>query len=92
MKACGKVALDQESGYKINIRVEWKMKNGTAWFNLRTALINLMKQMQRVDPKAYFQSGVTKTYYKTPDKIPTGNTFSKAFATKQDYKRDDPPL
>eukprot|EP00957_Ditylum_brightwellii_P091225 6945044-Ditylum_brightwellii.AAC.1 len=48
--------------------------------------------MQQVDPKAYFQSSITKTYYKNPDKIPTGNTFSKAFATKQDYERDDSPL
>eukprot|EP00957_Ditylum_brightwellii_P123969 9450165-Ditylum_brightwellii.AAC.1 len=48
--------------------------------------------MQPVDSKAYFQSSVTKTYYKNLDEIPTGDTFSKAFATKQDYQRDDPPL
>eukprot|EP00957_Ditylum_brightwellii_P211872 15366704-Ditylum_brightwellii.AAC.2 len=92
MKARGKTAPDQESVYNTDIKVEWKMKNRTARFNLRTALITLMKQMQQVDPKAFFQSGVTQAYYKNQDKIPTGDTFSKAFATKQDYKRDDPPL
>eukprot|EP00957_Ditylum_brightwellii_P169869 12928992-Ditylum_brightwellii.AAC.1 len=30
MKACGKIALDQESVYKTDIKVEWKMKNRTA--------------------------------------------------------------
>eukprot|EP00957_Ditylum_brightwellii_P174497 13286217-Ditylum_brightwellii.AAC.1 len=56
------------------------MKNGTAWFNLHTALITPMKHMQ--------QRHITST----KDEISTGDTFSKAFATKQDYKRDDPPL
>eukprot|EP00957_Ditylum_brightwellii_P013670 1030048-Ditylum_brightwellii.AAC.1 len=92
MKACGKTTLDQKTVYKTDIKVELKMKNGTARFNIRNAFITLMKQMQQVDPKAYFQSGVTKAYYKNPDKIPTGSTFSKAFVTKEDYKIDDPPL
>eukprot|EP00957_Ditylum_brightwellii_P095461 7271463-Ditylum_brightwellii.AAC.1 len=92
MKARGKIALVQESCYKTDIKVEWKMKNGTVQFNLRTAIITLMKQMQQVDPKAYFQSSITKAYYKNPDEIPMGNTFSKAFATKRDYKKDDPLL
>eukprot|EP00957_Ditylum_brightwellii_P186697 14215940-Ditylum_brightwellii.AAC.1 len=30
MKACGETALDQESVYKTDIKVEWKMKNGRA--------------------------------------------------------------
>eukprot|EP00957_Ditylum_brightwellii_P042245 3199102-Ditylum_brightwellii.AAC.1 len=30
MKSCGKTVLDQESVYKTDIKVEWKMKNGTA--------------------------------------------------------------
>eukprot|EP00957_Ditylum_brightwellii_P009563 721222-Ditylum_brightwellii.AAC.1 len=84
MKVCGKVALHQESGYKIDIKVEWKMKNGMTRFNLRIALITLMKHMQQVDPKAYFQSGVTEKYFKNPDEIPTGDMFSKDFVTKQD--------
>eukprot|EP00957_Ditylum_brightwellii_P074434 5655380-Ditylum_brightwellii.AAC.1 len=30
VKACGKTALDQESVYKTDMTVEWKIKNGTA--------------------------------------------------------------
>eukprot|EP00957_Ditylum_brightwellii_P060098 4563989-Ditylum_brightwellii.AAC.1 len=92
MQEIGEISLDKEVGYKTNIKVMWKLKHGATKFDLCNALIILMKKIQQVDDKAYFQSSITNNVHKQPGNIPTGETFNKEFAMKQDYIRNDPPL
>eukprot|EP00957_Ditylum_brightwellii_P076379 5805259-Ditylum_brightwellii.AAC.1 len=78
------MAIDTESGFQINVQIEWVMADRCTWFNLCAALVIVLEKMQGVNPSLYMESKISNTMWKKPTNIPTGNNFSTAFDTKQE--------
>eukprot|EP00957_Ditylum_brightwellii_P054977 4166927-Ditylum_brightwellii.AAC.1 len=83
MKVRGEEAIDAEGRLKTLVKIEWQMQQGCMSFDIRTALINLLTTMSKVDPALYVQCSITNEIWKASGKIPTGNEFTTALDVKQ---------
>eukprot|EP00957_Ditylum_brightwellii_P028082 2119970-Ditylum_brightwellii.AAC.1 len=61
------------------VEVQWVLKLGSTTFNVRTALLALLKSMATVDDTIYLEMGKTKEVVQDPADLPTAKEFTEAF-------------
>eukprot|EP00957_Ditylum_brightwellii_P142584 10862869-Ditylum_brightwellii.AAC.1 len=79
MKEQGESCVDDESVLKTPVEVQWVLKLGSTTFNVRTALLALLKSMATVDNTIYLKTGETKVVVRDPADLPTAKEFTEAF-------------
>eukprot|EP00957_Ditylum_brightwellii_P198264 15107926-Ditylum_brightwellii.AAC.1 len=60
MKERGEGYVGDESKIKTPVEAQWVLKLGSTMFNVRAALLALLKRMATVDDTIYLETGETK--------------------------------
>eukprot|EP00957_Ditylum_brightwellii_P027508 2079165-Ditylum_brightwellii.AAC.1 len=71
MKEQGEGYVEDESVLKTPVEVQWVLKLGSTTFNVRTALLALLKSMATVNNTIYLKTGETKVVVRNPADLPT---------------------
>eukprot|EP00957_Ditylum_brightwellii_P123758 9434554-Ditylum_brightwellii.AAC.1 len=83
MKEQGKGYVEDESILKILVEAQWVLKLGSTVFNIRAALLALLKHMATVNNTIYLETGETKVVVQDPADLPTAKEFMEAFKVMQ---------
>eukprot|EP00957_Ditylum_brightwellii_P015924 1199180-Ditylum_brightwellii.AAC.1 len=83
MKERGEGYVEVESVLKTPVEVQWVLKLGSTMFNIRTALLALLKSMATVDNTIYLETGEAKVVVRNPAVLPTTKEFTEAFKVTQ---------
>eukprot|EP00957_Ditylum_brightwellii_P158901 12094533-Ditylum_brightwellii.AAC.1 len=79
MRERGEGYVEDESKIKTPVEAQWVLKLGSTAFNIRTALLALLKRMATVDDTIYIKTGETKVVVQDPANLPTAKDFTEAF-------------
>eukprot|EP00957_Ditylum_brightwellii_P170134 12951084-Ditylum_brightwellii.AAC.1 len=90
MKEQGKRYVDDESVLKTPVKAQWVLKLGSMTFNVRAALLALLKRMATVDNTIYLETGKTKVVVRDPADLPTAKEFMEAFKVMQKEEQNRP--
>eukprot|EP00957_Ditylum_brightwellii_P019520 1472472-Ditylum_brightwellii.AAC.1 len=71
IKERGESYVEDESIMKTPVEVQWVLKLGSTTFNMRAALLALLKSMATVDDTIYLETGETKEVVQDPADLPT---------------------
>eukprot|EP00957_Ditylum_brightwellii_P182104 13874738-Ditylum_brightwellii.AAC.1 len=83
MKEQGGGYVDDKSVLKTPVEAQWVLKLGSMAFNVRTALLALLKGMATVDDTIYLKTGETKVVVRNPADLPTAKEFMEQDAFQQ---------
>lgn len=84
MKKRGDEAVTPEGGFNINIKMEWVQEKQNSPFNIRAAIIGVIKVMKTVDKDIKIKSKETGEQWEKMEDIPKGKAFKNAFEVKQE--------
>eukprot|EP00957_Ditylum_brightwellii_P065470 4966675-Ditylum_brightwellii.AAC.1 len=85
-----KVHVDNKSEIKTPVELQWVLKLGCTTFNVRAALLELLKHMATVDATIYIKTGETKAVVRDPTDLPTAKDFTEAFKVTQKEEHNRP--
>eukprot|EP00957_Ditylum_brightwellii_P183479 13976205-Ditylum_brightwellii.AAC.1 len=83
MKERGEGFVDNESEIKTPVEARWVLKLGNTTFNVRAALLLLLKRMATVDNTIYIKTGETKVVVQDPADLPMAKDFTEEFKVTQ---------
>eukprot|EP00957_Ditylum_brightwellii_P129437 9874376-Ditylum_brightwellii.AAC.1 len=90
MRERGEGYIDDESEIKTPVEAQWVLKLGSTTFNVRAALLALLKHMATVDDTIYIETGETKVVVRDPTDLPTAKDFTEAFKVMQKEEHNRP--
>eukprot|EP00957_Ditylum_brightwellii_P194785 14836871-Ditylum_brightwellii.AAC.1 len=90
MKEQGEGYVEDKSMLKTPVEVQWVLKLGSTTFNVRAALLALLKSMTTVDDTIYLETGETKVVVCNPADLSTTKEFTEAFKVTQKEERNRP--
>eukprot|EP00957_Ditylum_brightwellii_P171373 13046277-Ditylum_brightwellii.AAC.1 len=90
MKERGESYVEDASKMRTPVEVQWVLKLGSTTFNVRAALLALLKSMVTVDDTIYLETGKTKEVVRDPVDLPTAKGFTEAFKVTQKKERNKP--
>eukprot|EP00957_Ditylum_brightwellii_P177837 13546037-Ditylum_brightwellii.AAC.1 len=90
MKEQGEGYVEDKHVLKTPVEVQWVLKLDSTAFNIRTALLALLKSMATVDDTIYLETGETKVVVHDPADLPTAKEFTEAFKVTQKEERNRP--
>eukprot|EP00957_Ditylum_brightwellii_P022707 1712957-Ditylum_brightwellii.AAC.1 len=61
------------------VEVQWVLNLDSTTFNVRAALLALLKSMATVDDTIYLETGETKEVVQDPADLPIAKEFTEAF-------------
>eukprot|EP00957_Ditylum_brightwellii_P155692 11852969-Ditylum_brightwellii.AAC.1 len=79
----GKAHVDNKSEIKTPVEVQWVLKLGCTTFNVRVALLELLKRIATIDSTIYIKTGETKAVVRNPTDLPTAKDFTEVFKVTQ---------
>eukprot|EP00957_Ditylum_brightwellii_P103098 7856825-Ditylum_brightwellii.AAC.1 len=79
MKEQGEGYVDDESVLKTPVEAQWVLKLGSTMFDVRAALLALLKCITTVNNTIYLKTGETKVVVQDPADLPTAKEFTEAF-------------
>eukprot|EP00957_Ditylum_brightwellii_P126051 9609822-Ditylum_brightwellii.AAC.1 len=91
MQERGEIAVDNKTAFQMDIQVEWNMTDNCKQFNIRAALVNIVKKFQTVDNRTYIKSSVTHRIWKELTDILTREAFNKTFNVQLEQTGNKPP-
>eukprot|EP00957_Ditylum_brightwellii_P080557 6127607-Ditylum_brightwellii.AAC.1 len=77
MKEQGEGYVDDESVLKTPVEAQWVLKLSSTTFNVRAALLVLLKHMATVDDTIYLKTGKTNAVVRDPADLPTAKEFTE---------------
>eukprot|EP00957_Ditylum_brightwellii_P112537 8578663-Ditylum_brightwellii.AAC.1 len=83
MRERGEGYVDDESEIKTPVEAQWVLKLGSMTFNVRAALLVLIKRMATVDNTIYIKTGETKVVVRDPTDLLMAKDFTEAFKVTQ---------
>eukprot|EP00957_Ditylum_brightwellii_P138041 10523862-Ditylum_brightwellii.AAC.1 len=83
MKEQGEGYVDDKSVFKTPVEAQWVLKLGTTMFNVRAALLALLKHMATVNDTIYLETGKSKVVVPDPADLPAAKEFMEAFKVMQ---------
>eukprot|EP00957_Ditylum_brightwellii_P020131 1518268-Ditylum_brightwellii.AAC.2 len=90
MKEIGEGYVSNESEIKTLVEAQWVLKLRSTTFNVRAALLVLLKHMATVDDTIYIKTGETKVVVRDPADLPTAKEFMEAFKVTQKEEQNRP--
>eukprot|EP00957_Ditylum_brightwellii_P182866 13929521-Ditylum_brightwellii.AAC.1 len=90
MKEQGEGYVEDKSVIKTPVEAQWLLKLSSTTFNVRAALLAILKCMATVDDTIYLETGKAKVIVRDTANLPMAKEFTKAFKVTQKEERNRP--
>eukprot|EP00957_Ditylum_brightwellii_P158900 12094532-Ditylum_brightwellii.AAC.1 len=90
MREGGEGYVEDKSEIRIPVEAQWVLRLGSTTFNVRAALLALLKCMATVNYTIYIKTGETNIVVQNLDDLPTAKDFTEAFKVTQKKEQNRP--
>ena len=84
IKKRGEILTEETSSKLTSVKVEFKIKNNTTQFNVRTALGKLLEQMKMADKEVILQSNNSASQWNNAEELPTGDDLMQHITVRHE--------